>query len=133
MARVKHHIIYIVVVGRGEYAYSITIETDYQLVIELWCRYADREKYKRVIEKAVSEAVSEYIRMGLADTPFILALPKNKSIEKMVSRGFIKRFIEGDLQYEIKMIPRDSYRRGVELARHCLKNKLERYPPSRNL
>ncbi len=129
MSRPRYHIIYINTVGRGEKAYSISIENHYQLVIELWCRYVGRIGYRELVSRAVEEATSEYVRMGLGDYPYILALPRRKKVEEMIMNGELEASIKCDAPHEVMLVEPGMYRRGVELASWCLKRRLEIYPP----
>jgi len=129
----RYHVIYINIVGKGSYAYSISIENDYQLVIELWCRYAGKMSYKRVLREALREAMEEYVRMGLGETPVVVAIPDNKSSREVVGEGFLEVLAGDRVTHEVIYVAPKRYRRGVELAKYCLKRGLDRYPPRKNL
>lgn len=129
MSRLRYHIIYINTVGRGEKAYSISIENHYQLVIELWCRYIGRTGYRDLIREAVEDATTEYVRMGLGEYPYILALPRRKTVEEMIRSGEIEDYVRCGAPHEVIMVDPRMYRRGVELASWCLRRRLGIYPP----
>ena len=129
----KFHSIYIYISRGNGYSFSIIIENHYRLVIDLWCRYIGKSKYIDVLRRAVSEGLKEYFNMGLGDIPVKIVLPRNKLVLDFIQSMEFEEIIKPFENVDIEIVDRWRYRRSVELAQHCQKNKLGRYPPSKYL
>ena len=129
----RFHSIYIYISRGNGYSFSIIIENHYRLVIDLWCRYIGKSKYIDALRKAVSEGLKEYFNMGLGDIPVKIVLPRNKLVLDFIQSVEFEEIIKPFENVDIEIVDRWRYKRSVELARHCLKNKLGRYPPSKYL
>ena len=129
----RFHIVYIYISRGDGYAYSTVIENHYKLVIDLWCKYLGRVSYKEAIGRAVIDSLKEYFEMGLSEIPVILILPENRSTREMIESNEFIELIRPFNEVRVSLVKSWRYRRSVELARFCIKNRLERYPPSKFL
>ena len=125
----KYHIIYIYILGKREYSYSIVIENHYNLVIDLWCRYVGRKKPSEIFEAALLDAVEEYVKMGLSNTSCKLYIQNKEDFKKVLDR-YMESISERIDLIEVKYFDKWRYRRSRELALYCLKKKVGKYPPS---
>lgn len=129
----KFHVIYIYISRDDGYAYSTVIENHYKLVIDLWCKYLGRISYREALGKAVLDSLKEYFEMGLSDIPVILILSDTNSARNLVESDKFKDLIKPFKEVRVSLMKSWRYRRSLELVKFCLKNKLERYPPSKFL
>lgn len=129
----RFNIIYIYISRGDGYAYSTVIENHYKLVIDLWCRYLGKVSYRKAVVRAVMDSLREYFQMGLSEIPAILILPENKSTKEVIESSEFIEWIRPFKDVRVSLAKHWGYERSIELARFCMKNRLERYPPTKFL
>ncbi len=129
----RFHVIYIYITRGDGYAYSTVIENHYKLVIDLWCKYLGKVTYREAIGRALIDSLKEYFEMGLSEIPVVIVLPENKTVRGMVESEDFTELIRPFKEVKVSLVKYWRYKRSIELARHCIKNKLGRYPPSKIL